>query len=72
MGRRYFEDDADYDRYWADRMSERRCSCKSYSEEPCDYCTDPNCHECGHEECPSDCFCECNDNVDPDEVDENE
>ena len=51
------------------------CTCHvgwNWENGPCDYCQSEFCFECDHdiEECPEDCFCECNDNVEDDEDDE--
>jgi hypothetical protein len=51
------------------------CTCHvgwNWENGPCDYCQSEFCFKCDHdiEECPSYCFCECNDNVEDDEDDE--
>lgn len=53
----------------------RGCTCHvgfNWENGPCNYCTDPRCHECAHEqdECPDDCYCDCNDNTEDDEPNE--
>ena len=34
---------------------------------PCDYCSGTWCGDCLHDagECPDDCYCDCNENTDP-------
>lgn len=49
-----------------------RCTCSSPSSweyGPCDYCMSDYCHDCEHEngDCPDDCFCDCNDNIEEDD-----
>jgi len=41
-----------------------RCTCRPTSIEPCSYCDYASvfCVECHHENCPDDCFCDCNEN----------
>ena len=63
--RRRFTDTTDHDDDYPYRPT-GRCTCHvgwNWENGPCDYCTDPVCHECDHEECPDDCFCDCNDNT---------
>ena len=79
MSRRRFtyvfnnRDDVDFDYEEPEYRSRRRCTCNvgwNWENGPCDYCTDPVCTECNHEECPEDCYCDCNENVDPDDEQE--
>jgi hypothetical protein len=69
--KRRFESDEEYEDYlW----SKRRCTCNvgwNWENGPCDYCTDDRCEDCRHESgsCPDDCYCGCNDNVDPEDED---
>lgn len=53
-------------------MRQNTCTCHvgwNWENGPCDYCTTEFCFKCEHDvdECPEDCFCECNDNVEVDE-----